>query len=175
MVSLLLLLAWISFWTHNLVACEMRCLNSHVIWCQLNHLWQTLQTLSVVMEGNVLQPWPFCTMFDIFDHHECICGSNNTSGFLHIHVYPITMKSWWAWWHLKSPASRLFTQPSIQGEAQRNIKAPRHWPLCREFTGGWWIPAQKVSNVENVSIWWRQHARYTFEARSIILWNYFII
>ena len=68
MVSLLLLLAWISFWTHNLVACEMRCLNSHVIWCQLNHLWQTLQTLSVIMEGNVLQPWPFCTMFDIFDH-----------------------------------------------------------------------------------------------------------
>ena len=23
---------------------------------------------------------------------------------------------------------------------QRNIKAPRHWPLCREFTGDRWIP-----------------------------------
>ena len=26
------------------------------------------------------------------------------------------------------------------GTDQRNIKAPRHWPLCREFTDDWWIP-----------------------------------
>ena len=23
---------------------------------------------------------------------------------------------------------------------QENIKAPRHWPLCGEFTGDQWIP-----------------------------------
>ena len=23
---------------------------------------------------------------------------------------------------------------------KENIKAPRHWPLCGEFTGDWWIP-----------------------------------
>ena len=34
---------------------------------------------------------------------------------------------------------------------QKNIKAPRHWPLCGEF------PAQMASNAENVSIWWRHH------------------
>ena len=38
---------------------------------------------------------------------------------------------------------------------QRNIKAPRHWPLWWEFTGYRWIPAQRASNAENVSIWWR--------------------
>ena len=40
----------------------------------------------------------------------------------------------------KLPASLLFTQPFIQAEIKENIKAPRHWPLCREFTGDRWIP-----------------------------------
>ena len=52
----------------------------------------------------------------------------------------ITMTSWWARWRLKSPASRLFTQPSIQAQIKENIKTPRHWPLCGEFTGDRWIP-----------------------------------
>ena len=44
---------------------------------------------------------------------------------------------------LKSPASRLFTQPFIQAQIKENIKAPRHWPLCGEFTGDRWIPRTK--------------------------------
>ena len=28
----------------------------------------------------------------------------------------------------------------IQAEIKENIKAPRHWPLCGEFTGERWIP-----------------------------------
>ena len=40
---------------------------------------------------------------------------------------------------------------------QRNIKAPRHWPLCGEFTGTSEFPAQRASYAENVSIWWRHH------------------
>ena len=59
--------------------------------------------------------------------------------------------------HLKSPALRLFTQPFIRVQIKENIKAPRHWPLCREF------PAQMASNAENVSIWclqiWPQKER----------------
>ena len=61
------------------------------------------------------------------------------------------------WLRLKSPASRLFTQPFIQDEIKDNIKAPRHWPLCGDFTGSGEFPAQMASNAENVSIWWRQH------------------
>ena len=33
---------------------------------------------------------------------------------------------------------------------KENVKAPRHWPLCREFTGE--FPAQMASNAENVSV-----------------------
>ena len=43
-------------------------------------------------------------------------------------------------WRLKSPASPLFTQPFIRVQIKENIKAPRHWPLCGEFTGDRWIP-----------------------------------
>ena len=43
------------------------------------------------------------------------------------------------------------------GADQRNTKAPRHWPLWGEFTGDRWIPAQRASNAEIFSIWWRHH------------------
>ena len=60
---------------------------------------------------------------------------------------------------LKSPASRLFTQSFIQAYIKENIKAPPHWPLCGEFTGTDEFPAQRASNAENVSIWWRHHGQ----------------
>ena len=47
----------------------------------------------------------------------------------------ITMTSQWAWWRLRSPASRLFTQPFIRAQIKENFKVPRHWPLCGEYTG----------------------------------------
>ena len=31
-------------------------------------------------------------------------------------------------------------QPFIQTQIKENIKDPRHWPLCGEFTGDRWIP-----------------------------------
>ena len=43
-------------------------------------------------------------------------------------------------WRLRSPHSRLFTQSFIQAHIKENIKAPRHWPLWGEFTGGRQIP-----------------------------------
>ena len=60
-------------------------------------------------------------------------------------------------WRHKSPAPPLFTQPFIQAQFKGNIKAPRHWPLCGEFTGNRWIPCTYASNAVNVSIWWRHH------------------
>ena len=69
----------------------------------------------------------------------------------------ITMTSWWARLRLKSPALRLFTQPFIQAAIKENIKAPRHWPLCGEFTSPGEFPAQMASIAEIFSIWWRHH------------------
>ena len=37
----------------------------------------------------------------------------------------------------------LFTQLFIRAQTKENIKAPRHWPLCGEFTGDRWIPRTK--------------------------------
>ena len=48
-------------------------------------------------------------------------------------------------------------QPFIQTQIKENIKAPRHWPLCGEFTGVGEFPAQWAIYAENVSIWWRHH------------------
>ena len=48
------------------------------------------------------------------------------------HMSFITMTSQWAWWRLRSPASRLFTQPFIRAQIKENIKALCHWPLCGE-------------------------------------------
>ena len=48
-------------------------------------------------------------------------------------------------------------RPFIQTQIKESIKAPRHWPLCGEFTGTGEFPAQRASYAENVSIWWRHH------------------
>ena len=49
---------------------------------------------------------------------------------------------------------------------------PHHWPLCGEFTGPGEFPAQRASNAENVSIWWRHHGQPAFiAARPAIAWN----
>ena len=56
---------------------------------------------------------------------------------------------------LKSPASRLFTQPFIPAQIKENIKAPRHWPCVRNSPVAGELPVQRASDAENVSIWWR--------------------
>ena len=37
----------------------------------------------------------------------------------------------------------IFTQPFIRAQLKENIKAQRHWPLCREVIGDRWIPLTK--------------------------------
>ena len=68
------------------------------------------------------------------------------------------MMSKWARWRLKSPASRLFTKPFIQGADQKKTSQLRVTGLCAgnsPVTGE--FHAQRASDVENVSIWWRHH------------------
>ena len=64
---------------------------------------------------------------------------------------------WWQWRHNErdgvsnhQPRDCLLNR-LFKAQIQKNIKAPRHWPLWGEF------PAQKASNAENVSIWWRHN------------------
>ena len=60
-------------------------------------------------------------------------------------------------WCLKSPASPLFTQPFSQPQIKENNKAPRYWPRAGNSPVTGEFPAQRASNAENVSIWWRHH------------------
>ena len=53
------------------------------------------------------------------------------------------VNSWWAQWRLKSPVFQLFDQLFVQAQIKGSIKAPRHWPLWRESTGGRWFPLTK--------------------------------
>ena len=46
--------------------------------------------------------------------------------------YSITMTSKWAQWCLKSPASRLLTQP-FYAQIKENTKAPHKWPVKRKM------------------------------------------
>ena len=54
------------------------------------------------------------------------------------------MTSQWAQWRLKSPALQLFTEPFNRAQIKENNRAPRHWPLCGEFTDDRWIPRTKA-------------------------------
>ena len=86
----------------------------------------------------------------------------------------ITLTSQWPRWSLKSPASRLFTQSFIQTQMKENIKAPRHWPLCGEFTGTGEFPAQRDSNAENVSIWWHHRVWRAFPSHDVIMYQLYV-
>ena len=62
---------------------------------------------------------------------------------------------------LKSPAFPLFAQLLVQVQIKENITklrvsglSVRNSPVTGEF------PAQKASNAEEVSIWWRHHGRW---------------
>ena len=43
-------------------------------------------------------------------------------------------------------------------QIKENIKSPRHWPLCGEFTGDRWIPRIRASNSDDASIWCHHYA-----------------
>ena len=75
---------------------------------------------------------------------QCQCRDMECGQLNHVASFRITMTSYWALWRLKSPASRLFTQPFIRAQIKENIKALRHWPLCGELTGDQWIPRTTV-------------------------------
>ena len=61
---------------------------------------------------------------------------------------------------LKSPASRLFTQPFIQAQSKKTSKllltglCDVYSPVSGEF------PAQRATNAEKVAIWWRHHVSF---------------
>ena len=69
----------------------------------------------------------------------------------------ITVTSLSARWRFKSLAYRMFTQPCVQAQIKKNIKASRHWPLLGESIGHRRMLLTNGQSRGNVSIWWRHH------------------
>ena len=65
---------------------------------------------------------------------------------MYFHCNPITVTSQWLPWRLKSPAPKKTSKPALLALCEGNS------PVTGEF------PAQKASNAEKASIWWRHHA-----------------
>ena len=84
-----------------------------------------------ILLSNVACPVALIHLFSLLTKQPWLVWANGLKGnFLN----RITMTPLWAQWRLKSPASRLLTQSFIQALIKENIKTPRHWPLCGEFT-----------------------------------------
>ena len=84
--------------------------------------------------------WPACGAFftGAIPHTFCLPD-------LYIDVIMTTMAS--------QITSLTVVYSTVYSDAdKKNIKAPRHWHLCGEFTGTGELPAQRASNAENVSI-----------------------
>ena len=76
---------------------------------------------------------------------------------------PTTVTSQLARWRLKSPVSRLFTQPFFFRRRSKKTSKLHVTGLCEgnsPVTGA--FPAQRASNAKNDSIWWRHHTRVMF-------------
>ena len=90
------------------------------------------------------------------------------------HYLHIAVTSWWARWYLKSPASRLFTQPFIFRCRSKKTSKLRVTGLCEgnsPVTGK--FLSQRASNARSISIWWRHHgpsSRLTWNVNTCIFY-----
>ena len=122
-----------------------------MLWIIIKNFYKYLSTYNFARRRQFL----FCCVFYDF----LTAGIDMGQLYMSLAVFgtvSIKMTSKWARWCLTSPVSRLFTQPLIQAQINENIKAPRHWTVCGEFTDD--FPAQRASNAENVFNWWSHHA-----------------
>ena len=56
----------------------------------------------------------------------------------------------------------MITQPFVQVQIKENIKTLSHCPLWGNSPVTSDFPAQRASDAENVSIWWRHHDMYLY-------------
>ena len=62
----------------------------------------------------------------------------------------------WSSWRLELPVNRVFVQQFVQTDKNKH-QSPRCCPFVRDPPATGRFPAQRDSNAENVSIWWRHN------------------
>ena len=111
-----------------------------------NHVFfsESLYFLSFQILCSLTSEWP--------NGQICTCGAMGWRWvyiyylffiYFNFYILSITLISYWAQWHPKSPVSRLFAQLFVQTQIKGKIKAVCHWPLWGESTSDWWIPLTK--------------------------------
>ena len=86
-----------------------------VFFCCGQEYIETLESMHIVSKTDGPDAWRL-------DHYTDVIMSTMTSQITSLTIVYLTVYS---------------------GADQRNIKAPCHWSLCREFTGDRWIPCTK--------------------------------
>ena len=133
-----------------------RCLSTTGLHIQsfLTHRHQRPGCLATVADvfiwtQRVLAGITFWTVWGYFFWIWHTISTHGTSRHLRFEPY-ITVTSQWARWHLKSPASRLFTQPFIQAQIKKKyqssasqafvwgvhrwpVNSPHKWPVTRKM------------------------------------------
>ena len=84
-------------------------------------------------------------------------GTELTNLLLRDGFLDITVSSKCVWWHLKSPAFRLFTQPFVQVQIKETSKLHITGHCVGNSPGTGEFPTQRASNAERISIWRRHH------------------
>ena len=132
-----LIWAWTDSWANNGDAGDLRRYRAHYD--------------VIVMEMFTYEPW----MKRVGKKQDISLRIDIPTGSTHC---PITMTSLWSRWRLKSPASRLFTQPFNQKQLKEKnqscaslvfVRGIHRWPVNSPCKG----PVTR----KNVSIWWRHH------------------
>ena len=80
--------------------------------------------------------WPLWPLYMLWGNIKISCNFYN-------HDDVIQWKNFPHYWPFVRGIHR---SPFIQVQIKENIKAPCHWPLCREFTGHRWIPWSPVNS-----------------------------
>ena len=79
---------------------------------------------------------------------------------IRLYMHGITVTSQWARWRLKSPVSRLFTQPFIKGADQRKHQSSASLAFVRRIHR---LPVNSPhEGPVTRKIWWRHHGKYVY-------------
>ena len=140
-------MAW---WSHDMETLSpfLTLLCRGINWWSMDspHKWATLRSFEI-SSNELIMIWD--AMAPMWRH----CNQRDRKSNMTAHYCDVIMGRV----RLKSPALHLFTQPFSRRRSKKTSKF-RVTGLCvGNSPGTGEFPAQRASNAENVSIWWRHH------------------
>ena len=143
-----LICAWINSWVNNREAGDLRRHHAHY---DVTVLYLSVHSHDVCIRVSDMPATSTCR--PAISHYLRQCWPRSMSPYgvtrpqlVNIILHSVgDMQQTLQWRHngrdaVSNPASPFFTHSFIQAQIKENIKAPRHWSLCGEFTGDRWIP-----------------------------------